>query len=131
MHRVAFYQTDAMGIMHHANYLHLLENARIRWLEEHHEPYRTYVARGLHFAVTRADIQYRQAARFDDTIETEVWLEWIRGASLAMAYVLRSHDRKLAEARTEHAMVDTSGRPTRIPAESRARLAALAASGSR
>lgn len=131
LHRVAFYQTDAMGIMHHANYLHLLETARVRWLEEHHEPYRSYVDRGLHFAVTRVDVAYRRAARFDDAIETRVWLEWVRGASLAMAYHLHSSGSLLADARTEHALVDSQGRATRIPAEVRARLAQLAHSPAR
>lgn len=126
VHRVGFYQTDAMGIMHHANYLHLLETARVRWLEEHHESYRGYVEAGLHFAVTRVDVEYRRAARFDDTIETRVWLEWIRGASLAIAYELHHAGELLARARTEHAMVDATGRPVRIPAERRRALATLA-----
>jgi acyl-CoA thioester hydrolase len=121
-HRVAFYQTDAMGILHHANYLHLLEMARVAWMDEHDEPYRNWVALGLHFAVTRADVQYRRAVRFDDFVETRVWLEWVRGASLAMAYELSCEGELVATARTEHAMVSIDGKPTRIPAERRARL---------
>ena len=121
-HRVAFYQTDAMGILHHANYLHLLEMARVAWMDEHDEPYRNWVALGLHFAVTRVEVQYRRAVRFDDQVETRVWLEWVRGASLAMAYELRCEGELVASARSEHAMVSSEGRPARIPAERRARL---------
>ena len=33
-HRVPFYETDAMGVVHHAQYLHLLEEARILFLDE-------------------------------------------------------------------------------------------------
>ena len=121
-HRVAFYQTDAMGILHHANYLHLLEMARVAWMDEHDEPYRNWVGLGLHFAVTRADVQYRRAVRFDDWIETRVWMEWVRGASLGMAYELHCGGQLVATARTEHAMVSDDGRPARIPAERRARL---------
>ena len=121
-HRVAFYQTDAMGILHHANYLHLLEMARVAWMDEHDEPYRNWVALGLHFAVTRVDVQYRRAVRFDDWVETRVWLEWVRGASLAMAYELTCQGQLVASARSEHAMVSSDGRPARIPAEKRARL---------
>lgn len=121
-HRVAFYQTDAMGILHHANYLHLLEMARVAWMDEHDEPYRNWVAIGLHFAVTRVDVQYRRAVRFDDVVETRVWLEWVRGASLGMAYELRCAGELVANAQTEHAMVSSDGRPARIPAERRVRL---------
>jgi acyl-CoA thioester hydrolase len=34
-HRVPFYETDAMGVVHHANYVKYLELARIAWLDEH------------------------------------------------------------------------------------------------
>jgi acyl-CoA thioester hydrolase len=121
-HRVAFYQTDAMGILHHANYLHLLEMARVAWMDEHDEPYRNWLALGLNFAVTRADVQYRRAVRFDDSVEIRVWMEWVRGASLAMGYQLHCAGVLVATAQTQHAMVSNEGRPVRIPPERRARL---------
>jgi acyl-CoA thioester hydrolase len=125
-HRVAFFETDAMAIVHHANYVRWLELARIRWMDEHHRPYRAYVAEGLHFATTRVEIDYRRAAVFDDEVEVTTWLEWTRGASLRMVYRLRGPDGALlAEAATEHAMVDASGRVRRIPAAEREALARL------
>lgn len=126
-HRVPFYQTDGMGVVHHANYLHLLEIARIQLLDEVDVPYRDYVAQGLHYAVRRADIHYKRAAQYDDVIETTVWVEWVRGASLGIGYELRVGDDVIATAVTEHAMVDNEGRPTRIPRERRANLTKLAA----
>jgi len=125
-HRVPFYETDAMAIVHHANYLHLLERARVVYLDEHDLPYRDYVAQGMHFAVTRVDIRYRRSARFDDRVEVDVWIEWARGASIGIAYELRCGDELLATAVTEHAMVDDTGRPTRIPRERRANLQKVA-----
>ena len=115
-----------MAIVHHANYLHLLERARVVYLDEHDMPYRDYVTQGMHFAVTRVDIRYRRSARFDDQIEVDVWLEWARGASLGIGYELRCRDEVLATAVTEHAMVDDTGRPTRIPRERRANLKRIA-----
>ena len=32
-HRVGFHETDAMGIVHHSNYLKFCEDARVVWLE--------------------------------------------------------------------------------------------------
>jgi acyl-CoA thioester hydrolase len=124
-HRVPFYQTDAMGILHHANYLHMLEISRVVWLDEHDRPYREYLAQDLHLAVTRVDVQYRQAARFDDELEVAVELEWLRGASLAMRYAIRRAGATIATARTEHAVVNGAGRPVRLPAPIRERLARL------
>jgi len=84
-HRVGFYETDAMGIVHHSNYLRFFENARVVWLETHDKSYPEWIAMDLHFAVTHVELDYRQSARFDDVLEVTTWLEWVRGASLAMA----------------------------------------------
>ena len=125
-HRVPFYETDAMGVVHHANYLHYMENARIVFLDEHDVPYREYVESGRHYAVTRAELRYQLPAVFDDVIETAVWLEWIRGASLRMGYEIRRADDVLVIGATEHAMVDDDGRIVRIPRERRENMRALA-----
>lgn len=130
-HRVPFYETDAMGVVHHANYVRYLELARIAWMDDHDRPYREYVAEGFHFSTTRVEVDYRRPAVFDDVVEVTTWLDWVRGASLAMRYELKRGPDLLATGATEHALVDTAGRPCRIPAEYRGRLAALAANGTK
>lgn len=125
-HRVPFYETDAMGIVHHANYVRHLELARIRWLDEHHRPYRDIMSADRHFATTHVEIDYRRPARFDDTLEVVVWLEWVRAASLRMAYRVEIAGELVASAATEHAMVDGRGRVRRIPPEDREALTRLA-----
>jgi acyl-CoA thioester hydrolase len=129
-HRVAFFETDAMGIVHHANYVRWFELARVAWMDEHDRPYREYVASGLHFATTEVIVRYHRAAAFDDTVEITTWLAWVGGASLRMEYVVRRGEELVASGATEHAMVNLEGRPRRIPAERRAALA-LQASGGR
>ena len=34
LHRVQYYETDGMRIVHHANYIHWMEEARIAYMEE-------------------------------------------------------------------------------------------------
>jgi acyl-CoA thioester hydrolase len=126
VHRVAFYETDAMGIMHHANYLRLFENARVHWLDEHDQPYLQYMQADLHFAVTHIEADYRRSARFDDRLEVTTWMEWARGASLRMAYVISCDGEVMVSGATEHAAVDGTGRVRRIPKLQRARLRAAA-----
>lgn len=125
-HRVGFHETDAMGIVHHANYLRHFENARVVWLETHARPYTEWLAADRHFAVTRVELDYRSPARFDDRIEVTTWLEWVRGASLAMGYVICREGEVLVTGRTEHASVDGEGRVRRLPRADRERLAQLA-----
>ena len=116
-----------MGIVHHANYVRYLELARIAWMDEHDRPYREYIASGRHFSTTRVEVDYLRAAGFDDVLEIATWLDWVRGASLAMVYEIKRAGEPIAVARTEHAMVDGSGRPCRIPPERRANLLRVAA----
>lgn len=125
-YRVPFADTDAMGIVYHGEYLRYLELARIAWMDEHDRPYREYVAEGFHFATTRVEVDYLRSAGFDDVLEITTWIDWVRGASLAMAYELHRDETLIARAHTQHAFVDGKGRPRPITAEHRERLAKLA-----
>jgi acyl-CoA thioester hydrolase len=124
---VPFYDTDAMGIVHHANYVRYLELARVRFLREHDEPYQRYVELGFHFVVTRVDIQLRRATRFDEQLVVTCWIERVRAVSLDFGYQIRCGDQLTALARTEHGMIDTRGKLVRIPPDRRERLLALVA----
>ena len=77
---------------------------------------------GGKFAVTHAELDYRQSARFDDVLEVTTWLEWVRGASLAMAYTIVCSSELLVTGRTEHASINGEGRVRRIPKEDRVRM---------
>ena len=39
LHKVQYYETDRMGVTHHANYLHWMEEARIDFMEQLGFPY--------------------------------------------------------------------------------------------
>ena len=126
-HRVAFYETDAMGIVHHSNYIRFFELSRVIWLEEHDQPYTAYMESGLNFATTHATADYHQSARFHDELAITAWVEWVRGASLRIAYRIECDGTLLVSGATEHAAVNEEGRVRRIPRENRERL--LAATG--
>jgi acyl-CoA thioester hydrolase len=120
---VSFYETDAMGIVHHSNYLRFFEEARARWLEDHDQPYTAYLAEDLHFAVTAAHADYHRSAAFGDRLEVTVWMEWVHGASLRMAYRIERDQELLVSGYTEHATINSEGRLRRIPKERRDQLA--------
>ena len=128
-HRVPFYETDAMGVVHHSNFVRYLEEARVAWLDDYDQPYSAYVEQGFHFATTRVEVDYRQSVRIDERVEVAVWAEWVRGASLRLAYTLHVGDRLVATAATEHAAVDPTGAVRRIPKERRESLRAQVATG--
>jgi len=126
-HAVPFYETDAMGIVHHSNHVRYFELGRIAFLQEHDQPYQRYVEQGLHFATTRIEVDYVRPARFADEVEIVVWAEEIRRASLRMGYVLRVGGEVIATGMSDHAAVDDDGKVKRLPKERRAKLLALTA----
>ena len=126
-YRVPFYDTDAMGIVHHANYVRYLELARVCFLEQHDEPYARYVERGYHVVVTRVDIQLKRATRFQEWLKVTCWLERVRNATLAFGYQIHCGEALSALAGTEHGVVNLQGRPVRMPEERRDRLLSLMA----
>ena len=126
-HRVAFAETDAMGVVHHANYLLYLERARIAWLDEYDQPYREYMAQDRHLPIIGVTLRYLRSARFDDRLAICCWLAWLRGASLGMAYEIHRGAEPLVAGSTEHAVVDGEGHPRRLSPLRRAALGARVA----
>ena len=51
-HRVNYYATDKMGVTHHANYIHWMEEARIDFLDQLGWPYEKLEALGVVSPVT-------------------------------------------------------------------------------
>lgn len=128
-HRVSFYETDAMGVVHHSNYLKFFEDARVAWLEEHDRLYTEYMAIDRNFAVTRANVAYHRSARFHDELEIIAALQWVRGASACFIYEIRCDGELVVSGTTEHASVDARGCPRRIPKEWREHLVSVSNEG--
>ena len=124
-HTVAFYETDAMGIVHHSNQVRFLELARIAWLEEYDRPYQEYLKEGFHFAVTRVEVDYLAPLRFGDSVEIACWVDTVRYSSLRLSYLLTVEGNPAASAATELAALDDAGRVRRLPKERRLALRSL------
>jgi len=126
-YRVPFYDTDAMAVVHHANYVRYLELARVRFLQEHDQPYVQYVEQGIHVVVTRVEIKLQRATRFDESLAITGWLQRVRNASFSFGYVIDCRGQLTASASTEHAVVDLQGKLRRMDEAHRARLLRLVA----
>ncbi len=114
--RVYYEDTDAAGIVYHANYLKFMERARTEWLRARGFEQDELLAQGLAFAVSRIEIDYVRPARFNDALTVEVLLDGVRRASLALVQVIRRDGQELARARVEVACIDVRAlKARRIP----------------
>ena len=115
--RVYWEDTDAGGVVYHAQYLAFMERARSEWMREigfGQEFLRD--THGLCFVVRSMSIDFRAPARLDDALSVSVGLAQCRGASLVFAQEVRRDDALLVGAEMRVAAVDAERfRPLPIP----------------
>jgi len=115
--RVRYAETDRMGVVYYANYLVWFEVARCELLRARGWNYRDLEADGLILPVIAAECRYAKPAHYDDELSIEATAAILSPVRVAFGYrVLRGADgATVATGRTEHAVVDRAGRPTRLP----------------
>jgi len=126
--RVYWEDTDAGGVVYHAQYLAFLERARTEWLRAH--GYGQEFLRGQHdlvFAVRAMRIDFRQPARLDDALDVSVSLSECRRASLVIAQAIHREGALLLDAQVRVAALGAGDfRPRAIPDALYAELRSLA-----
>lgn len=114
--RVRFVETDAMGIVHHSNYLHYFEEARVAYLANVGHPFTEWREAGLESPVLESFLQYRQPCRFDEVVTVHVSLAAATRATFQMAYLVTVGSEVRTTGVTVHGCTTLEGRPTRLPA---------------
>jgi acyl-CoA thioester hydrolase len=115
--RVLMADTDAMGIVYHANYLRWFEVGRAELVRRAGLPYTEMEAMGLSLPVVEARCRYRAPARYDDVLAVDAAVRELSRASVIFAYrIVRPGDERLVcEGETSHACMTRAGRVVRFP----------------
>ncbi|MFL6593559.1 MAG: tol-pal system-associated acyl-CoA thioesterase [Luteimonas sp.] len=115
--RVYWEDTDAGGVVYHAQYLAFLERARTEWLRARGKGQQALrVDHDLVFAVRAMRIEFRQPARLDDALDVTVGLRQCRRASLVIAQSIHREGALLLDADVRVAALNASDfRPRAIP----------------
>ena len=116
--RVYWEDTDAGGVVYHAQYLAFMERARSEWMRAiGFGQDRLRLESHLCFVVRALSIDFRAPARLDDLLSVSVRLAQCRGASLVIAQEIRRGDALLVGATVRVAAVSADAfRPRPIPA---------------
>ncbi len=114
--RVRYADTDAGGVVYHANYIVWLEAARTECLRAHNVPYTNLQAVGVHLPVVDLGVRYRQPVLYDQLVEVWVSIVALGRARVHFAYRLHlpGDSRVVATAHTVHAVTDARGRVLRL-----------------
>ena len=118
--RVYYEDTDAGGVVYHANYLNFMERARTEWLRSlGFEQTELKAEMGVIFVVRRLKLQYRRPACFNDQLIVITKLIKVGRSLLEFEQTIQRQDEQelLTEATIEVVCVDAQQfKPTSIPA---------------
>ena len=109
--KVQYYETDMMGMAHHANYIRWMEEARIEFLDQLGFPYARMEADGIISPVRAVSCQYKKPCTFGDTLSIAVTVDSFNGVVLTLGYdMTRESDGALVcQARSEHVFLRREG----------------------
>lgn len=116
-HRVSYGETDAMGVVYHAEYIHFFERSRGELCRAYGLGYTEVEKAGFMLPVKEVECRYRIPARYDDLLHIHARIvEW-RKASMRFEYKIydESRTKVMCEGMTLHAFVNKEGRPVAIP----------------
>ena len=65
---VQYYETDMMGVAHHANYIHWMEEARISFLDQLGFPYAAMEEKGVFSPVKAVSCDYKNPCTLDSVL---------------------------------------------------------------
>lgn len=114
-HKVQYYETDTMKIVHHSNYIRWMEEARVAFLESIGWGYDRLEEDGIVSPVTSVECKYKISTRFPEVIRIAVMVEEFKGVKLKLRYeMLNAKDEVVCEAHSEHCFLDAAGNIVRL-----------------
>lgn len=117
-HKVNFYDTDAMAVVHHSNYIRWFEIGRVEFLRQAGITLTALMDDGYVFPITEVSAKYSNSGYFDDDLIIETTPVALTKAKMAFSYrVLRAADEKvLVTGFTQNVFTSrATGKITRLP----------------
>ena len=112
--KVHYYETDMMGLVHHANYIHWMEEARIDFMDRMGFPYARMEAEGVVSPVKSIQVNYLKPCTFGDEVDITAGVKDFNGVVLTMAYDMRVNGEPVFSGTSEHVFLDRTGKFVRL-----------------
>lgn len=109
-HEIRYYECDGMGITHHSNYIRIMEEARIDWLDRRGCGYDRMEAEGIVSPVVSLSCNYKSPTRFKDVVSVDIRPVHTEGLKFVFEYTMKVGDRVVCTATSTHCFME-NGRP--------------------
>ena len=112
VHKVQYYETDKMGIVHHSNYIRWFEEARVYYLDKIGASYKMVEDMGFTGPVLSVNCEYKKSCTFGDTVLVDAKLVELGNVRFKIGYEVRDFETKEIKAvgETTHCFLDSSGK---------------------
>ena len=112
-HKVQYYETDQMGIVHHSNYIRWFEEARTDLMDQIGFGYEEMEERGILSPVLSVEADYLRMVHFGDTVTIETHIQSYNGIKLTVAYEVIGDKTGMVHCRgtSKHCFINRDGRP--------------------
>ena len=110
-HKINYYETDKMGITHHSNYVRIMEEARIDFLDQLGWSFIKLEEQGVASPVMSIECNYKKSTTFPDVIQVFVSVEKLSAVKLTLNYEFRCRDELVFTAKSLHCFLDSKGSP--------------------
>ncbi|CCX86508.1 predicted thioesterase [Clostridium sp. CAG:590] len=116
---INYYETDKMQVVHHSNYIRYLEECRMDFMRQIGFDYAKMEQSGIMVPVLSVSCNYKNPARFGETICIVPKVERMHGVKYEMSYRIYSEDFSVLhnEAASSHCFVDLDFKPIRLKKE--------------
>jgi acyl-CoA thioester hydrolase len=115
--RVRYAETDAMGVVYHANYFVWFEVGRGDWFRAFGQDYGEWETLGYFLPVSEAHARFHAPARYADviTLRTRIKEARSRGVTLGYEVLDAASQKRLVSGWTRHICMNHEGQACRLP----------------
>jgi len=114
--RVYYEDTDAAGIVYHANYLRFAERGRTEMLRAAGFEHAGILKEtGIAFTVISMQVNFKSPAKLDELLDVQTRMVSVGGASMEMAQGIFRGDTLLVDMIVKIACIDRNGKAARLP----------------
>jgi len=116
---VRYAETDAMGIVYHANYIVWFEVGRGAFFRQQGANYADWESHGIALPVVEVYARYLAPARYPDLVKVRTWVKEVHSRAVTFAYEvqLAQTGQTLVTGWTKHVCIDREGHVRTIPPE--------------
>ncbi|STX51720.1 acyl-CoA thioesterase [Legionella busanensis] len=113
--RVYIEDTDAMGIVYHANYLRFFERARSEMLRQAGLPLTKLAMLDYYFSISDIKLHYYYPARLDDVLSISTFISDKTSCSLLFEQTMEAKEKLLCQGTIKVVCINKEMKPKRLP----------------